>query len=128
MDIVGERRLLKLAGILDDADMLHRTNQEPTYNQGSVNHPCGTPACAIGHWKRHSRGRIIFSMDNYTLIHTESFGSCGIRMVGAAEFRITQNEAEELFGGRGCDDAKTAKQAAKYIRKFVRRKQKEQGR
>ena len=120
MDIVGERRLLKLAGILDLADAQHRARKEPTYDQQQIHHDCGTPACAIGHWIRHSRGRITVSEEG-VISYPEVFGAEGITFVGALEFRITGPQAFELFGNNGCDEARTAKQAAKYIRRFVKR-------
>lgn len=127
MDIVGERRLLKLADILDEADATHRAKKEPTYDQEQVTHDCGTPACAIGHWIHHSRGRVVLT-DNDILLHTEVFGAEGVILVGSAEFRITGDQSYELFSGRGCGKAKTAKQAARYIRKFVKRVRKAEGR
>lgn len=127
MDAVGERRLLKLAGILDVADAVHRANKEPTYDQQQIKHNCGTPGCAIGHWIRHSRGRIIF-YSNGLLTHEEVFGAEGISAVGSIEFRITRDQSVELFAGDGCGNAKTAKQAAKYIRRFVKQVKKLEGR
>jgi hypothetical protein len=120
MDIVGERRLLKLADILDSADEIHRAKKEPTYDQMSIEHNCGTPACAIGHWIRHSRGRIHFS-EHGVLTHADVFGAEGVGHAGAAEFRISFEQSVELFGGSGCARAATAKQAAAYIRRFVKR-------
>lgn len=120
MDIVGERRLLKLADILDTADADHKVKKKPTYDQMQITHDCGTPACAIGHWIRSTRGRIILTSDD-VLKHAEVFGSEGTSAVGAAEFRITPGQAHELFGGDGCGSAKTAKEAARYIRRFVKR-------
>lgn len=127
MDIIGERRLLKLAGILDEADAAHRAKKEPTYDQEQITHECGTPACAIGHWIRHSRGRLMIT-EHGVLLHREVFGAEGIRFVGSAEFRISGEQAIELFAHDGCGEAKTAKQAARYIRKFVKRVRKAEGR
>jgi hypothetical protein len=127
MDIVGERRLLKLADILDLADETHRAKKQPTYNQMHIEHDCGTPACAIGHWIRHSRGRVYLT-SNDVLLHKDAFGAEGVCLVGSVEFRITGEQAYELFGGRGCDEARTAKQAAKYIRRFVKRVKQLEGR
>lgn len=120
MDIVGERRLLKLADVLDLADERHRAKKEPTYDQGQITHDCGTPACAIGHWIPHSRRRLIFTKEG-VLFHAENFGIDGIRNAGHKEFRITYDQSDELFSSHGCGGARTAKQAAKYIRRFVKR-------
>lgn len=127
MDAVGERRLLTLAWDLDTADEKHRSKKQPTYDQHQIKHNCGTPACAIGHWIRRTRGRIALSKDG-VLTHAEVFGSEGVSAVGSIEFRITREQANELFAGDGCGKAKTAKQAAKYIRRFVKRIKKLEGR
>lgn len=126
MDTVGKRRLLTLADDLDVADAKHRAKKQPTYDQRQIKHDCGTPACAIGHWIRRTRGRIHMS-EHGVLTHSEVFGAEGVGHVGAAEFRISFKQSVELFGGSGCDKATTAKQAATYIRRFVKRVSKLEG-
>jgi hypothetical protein len=100
-------RLERLARILDTADAEHRAKGEPTYCQEQLRHPCGTPACAAAHYAKHTR-RVMS-----VLFKWES------------EFQISPDEAVQLFASDGCGRAKTAKQAAKYIRKFIARKRKE---
>lgn len=109
---VGNRRLLKLADILDKADALHRKLGEPGYDQTRVSHnnECRTPACAWGHWR---------AQPNVTKRLGEWASMCFIE----SEFSISEYDAELIFGGEGCESAKTAKQAAKYIRAFVKRRQ-----
>jgi len=124
---VGNRRLLKLADILDTADALHRKRGEPTYYQGDFEHwdykrSCNTPACALGHYAFNCgpKGqRIYWDHEKGAMAHGMELGEAG-----EIEFAIGMGEYDELFGGSGCDGAKTAKQAAKYIRAFVRRRQK----
>jgi hypothetical protein len=120
----GEKRLLALAAILDTADARHAAKREPKYRQTKFAHTCGTPACAGGHWTQHSSGRL-------ELIDTDGFGSFRIRdQTGAVrtvdafrpEFSLSHQESVELFGADGCDYARTAKEAAEYIRRFVRRR------
>jgi hypothetical protein len=131
MNKIQRKRLEKLATILDTADAEHRKNSEPKYYQGVFTHPCGTPACALGHYAAASPKR-------WAIIKETSFElwqvpqprlklSRGARTEDDAtdEFGLTIREYEELFGGVGCGEAKTAKQAARYIRKFLTRKDKE---
>lgn len=140
---VGIRRLLKLAGILDTADAEHRKKKEPVYNQMSMDHLCGTPACALGHWafnnpRRWRYERIALPavswMDSKVpefyvevcLKARQSGSAWRLSFSEAAnDFGITDMQADELFSGEGCGNARTAKQAARYIRKFVKRLQKE---
>jgi hypothetical protein len=97
-------RLEHLAHILDTADAEHRKNGEPTYSQWCQFHLCGTPSCALGHYRaRTERARSLAFYEE-------------------KEFGLSQAETEELFDCDGCGGAKTAKQAAKYIRKFIARK------
>jgi hypothetical protein len=109
---VGDRRLLKLAGILDVADALHRKRKEPGYCQERYNHECGSPACALGHAysDRGFRRAGLKNPDWSFVVEDAEF------------FSITVAEAQELFDTDGCGSARTAKQAAKYIRAFVKRR------
>ncbi len=115
----GANRLLKLALILDTADALHKKKGESTYDQGIYRHPCGTPACALGHWAAANPKRWRF--DNYGLpFVARDFESGTYSAVD--EFGISYDEADDLFGYAGCGEAQTAKEAARYIRTFVKRK------
>ena len=103
----GNRRLLKLAGILDKADAKHRAKGEPTYEQDRMVHTCGTPACAAGHAEADpGLRRAGLKVNSYRTF--------------VDFFSIDRAEDDELFGFKGCGKAQTAKQAAKYIRKFVK--------
>jgi hypothetical protein len=107
---LGARRLLRLAKILDSAKR---------YDQQKLQHSCGTPACAWGHY--------VFSLGERKrrqFLSTDMTGFAVIRGIDQAdnEFMLSWNEREELFGVSGCSNARTAKQAAKYIRAFVKRK------
>jgi hypothetical protein len=107
----GNRRLLKLADILDVADALHRKRKEPTYSQLDVEHGCGTPACAYGHAvaNRDLRRAGIPSYSDWN--RREEF------------FAVAATEFYDIFGGDGCNGARTAKQAARYIRTFAKRRE-----
>jgi hypothetical protein len=111
---LGARRLLKLAKILDTADALHKKRAEGPYDQQIYQHECGTPSCAWGHYvlsdKRIAARLGMRKEEIYAGEHPKS------------EFGIDWEDANELFGMRGCGHAKTAKDASKYIRSFVKRK------
>jgi len=119
---LGARRLLKLAKILDKADALHEKHREPTYEQDKYISHCGTPGCALGHWAFNNKKRWYYSRI-YKMVGLRRGGSKGYGYFDAIkEFSITSEERDKLFSGFGCNRATTAKQAARYIRKFVQRK------
>lgn len=104
-------------------------------------HYCGTPACALGHYAARrdlqqmfqlpTREALDFNRDRGPL--QVYLGSCSI-IVGAwgatspsgalfvhaqHHFGITAAQAEDLFSSRGCGNARTPIEAAKYIERFV---------
>ncbi len=118
----GANRLLKLALILDTADALHKKKGAPTYDQRVYVWNCGTPACALGHWVAANPKRFRFQFGSPVRNGREEYAGLGTAPV---EFGISDYEAMELFDLCGCDNAQTAKEAARYIRAFVKRKLKE---
>jgi hypothetical protein len=105
----GNANLLKLAEILETADAEHQAKGEPPYDQSTYAHHCGTPACAVGHW-RAFRGRIVVPAQ---APHHQS------AQVDRDDFALVDMEYYGLFGDFGCGDAQTAKEAAAFIRTFV---------
>lgn len=116
-----------------------RRTQITTYRQNTFSHPCGTPACAIGHYAYRTPARwgwstwgdlmlapdaaslpLVFDISRNTEVH-------GAWRQVMHEFCISIEEVRELFETRGCGNAQTAKEAALYIRGFVARKRKELG-
>lgn len=96
----GGKHLALLVYILDDADEKHRLAGEPTYLQRAVRHPCGTPACAIGHLRDAYRD--VFGFNSFLMVPR-------------------WQDYYELFSQWGCGNAITARQAADYIRHYIRR-------
>lgn len=96
---------------------------------------CGTPACALGHYAaRRDLQR------EFKIWTDKRYGYAGIlaRSDGSSEFEAAaehfgltydpydgDGEVYELFAPSGCGGAKTPKQAARYIERFVARKEKE---
>lgn len=114
---LGNKRLLMLADRLNIVDAIHRKKGEPTYDQSSLVHACGSPACAAGHYlnmphvKRRDLVWTVPSFEREFCLDTRTppYG--------------VSTDFGKLFGQTGCDGAKTAKQAAKYIRQFVKARQ-----
>jgi hypothetical protein len=103
------------------------------YDQTTWVNPCGSPACALGHYAAQYPKRFVLNPNwvspitglTRAVIHLRSSENSVLSPTSSIvteEFQITESESEELFNGGGCGEAKTAKEAAAYIRKFVRRK------
>lgn len=123
---IGNRRLLRAAKILDTADAKHKRAGEPLYLQRFFTHPCGTPACTLGHYAAHTPKRWAFDDGKrpyLTGAGDEAYMSHDSFEDACVEFDISLREAELLFGARGCNSATTAAEAAVYIRRFVRQRE-----
>lgn len=101
----GNINLLLLADILEDADERHMAAGEPTYDQTTWTHDCGTPACAIGHWLAHE-GRPVPRPreDDFPRLR--------------ALFAVDELQWARLFGYRTGYE-RTARGEARLIREFV---------
>jgi len=116
-------RLRKLAKILFTADEKHSQNDEPEYDQGRYMWPCGTPACALGHWAAANPKRWKLKRTGYSEkvpLLREKTTNDPIEDA-AKEFGLDYNEVSELFDGDGCGWARTGREAAIYIENFIRR-------
>jgi hypothetical protein len=87
---------------------------------------CGTPACVLGTYAsredvqkafrlRKSRGSGVLNICNSRNNRCIGFGDPEV----LEHFGIEEDEAEELFGAYGCDDAKSEESAASYIERFI---------
>jgi hypothetical protein len=153
---VGLLRLERLALILEKAHRVHSKlpdidiqyvekdtavrDQVCAYRQQVFAHACGTPACALGHyayntptrwgWSENGlRGALDFAflLQVPVSVDGQQHFLTGTWKQTMHEFAITFAECLELFDTRGCGDAQNAKEAAKYIRNFVKRKRKALG-
>jgi hypothetical protein len=114
---MGNKRLIQLAEILEAADENHASRGEPLYEQQIYTHPCGTPACALGHWAAANPQSWAFSSGApYGLTTGSRWNQCAI------DFHLGLDEIDELFGMFGCGLPSTSKEAASYIRGFVSRR------
>lgn len=90
-----------------------------------IAHPCGTPACSMGHYaaredlqnrfRLNSRGTIC--LRNNREVENITAEICN-------HFDIDNYQAEELFGSIGCGDASSLRDATKYVKKFIKREKK----
>ena len=79
-------------------------------------HPCGTPACAVGHYAaRRDLQRTFRITKNGSLPFADEDSY--------SHFGIDGEEYDALFSAVGCGNAKTTTQAARYIERFVKRKE-----
>lgn len=94
---------------------------------------CGTPACALGHYASRTDlqrfVKIQYHKDDFGIKYAELayFGSrdSGVDYCDSEferHFGISLEETELLFSWDGCNGAKTALAAAKYIERFVKQK------
>jgi hypothetical protein len=120
---VNKERLLNVAKAL-------RESPDPGMFTMSLEcHPCGTPACAWGHYAARAD-----LQDEFCIRPTEDddepghdvFTQSGA-LAGAysplidKHFDITMSQAIDLFSVGGCNFANTAIEAAEYIEAFVAR-------
>lgn len=123
---LGNARLLRLADILSKVDKQHEKKDEPAYYQGAFVHECGTPACALGHYAHATpeRWKIVkYSATDYEYyddpkLRHESSGN--VFYDAKKEFCLSDREADRLFDSEGCGEALNGKEAAAFIRKFVK--------
>jgi hypothetical protein len=82
---------------------------------------CGSPCCALGHyaWRRDLQQTFeLIHASVYSLID-DAEDCCFDGSVICEHFGLTRNEANALFSERGCGQAITALDAARYIERFA---------
>jgi len=83
---------------------------------------CGSPACALGHYAARNDLQNTFYLDYDTNAIRSIRFNRPLQLNGhlvRREFGISCMEAEELFGGIGCDNALSPNAAANYIENFL---------
>jgi hypothetical protein len=98
--------LLLLADILEAASAGPHAVGEPSYSPWNHAHDSGTPACPLSHWYAYKGSTWLDGHLDEVL----------------EEFALTASESADLFAPEGCGNAKTAAEAAAYIRAFVDRR------
>lgn len=85
----------------------------------------GTPACALGHYASRRDLQRALKINGHGFVMFGGIYAGCFALFAVGHFGITQKEAVLLFSSTGCGGAKTAKAAARYIERFVARKEKE---
>lgn len=131
----GNRRLLKLADELQGiraARAVKKLQGIRGYDQTSILHPCGSPACAWGHYvvnnkRRRQRILAVAGDDVYQEdVINEGPVKLPAMMQATEEFALTDDESNSLFESYGCGNAKSGTEAARFIRNFVKNRQKKE--
>lgn len=133
MEAIYKKRLLNVARALREspkpkAFTMHCYVGGDTWDFDTSHNWCGTPACALGHYAARTDLQRLMRILNGKAVYRESiYGSsiCYADECVLKHFGIYWSEAGCLFGSEGCGNAKTTKQAARYIERFVARKEKE---
>lgn len=127
--LTGKARLLRVALALREA-------RNPKFDMIDYLHPCGTPACAFGHYAVRTDLQGDFRVDRDGGRFAVYLTDKGLNLLGyghlyntfagsfnhTTHFEITTDEWDTLFSHKGCAGAKTAIQAADFIEKFAHAK------
>ena len=128
MKAIHRKRLLNVAKAL-------RESKDPfAFDMTLFGHDCGTPACALGTYgARRDLQRTLFLKRFRSRILGErvwiadsrgrSIGYDSPAVFG--HFGISADDADELFSSSGCGGARSPVHAARYIERFVARKDRE---
>jgi hypothetical protein len=127
---MNKERLLNIAKALREAP------RPDKFTMSDV-HACGTPACAFGHYAARRDLQQDFQLPTrcyenrdypWIFCNTVLVGAWGATRPTAMwgreasnHFGIPHDQVNELFCSDGCGNAKTATQAAQYIKRFVSR-------
>lgn len=142
---LGNKRLLELARILSRVPNVPKkvNGKIRGYDQTVYSHPCGTPACAWGYWEYSDKSRFkrLAKAAGYPKediadavahwheaswpvgVPEDELRICQLHIGvyhSQKEFALESGDVVRLFGGYGCDGAQNGKQAAAYIRNFVK--------
>lgn len=123
-------RLEKLITVLQEAD-------PKGFSMERFGNACGTPACVLGHYAARRDIQRSFRFlpsdnphpefeNNITTNKWESVWHDGEEV--CSHFGIDSYQAEELFGGDGCNEATTPTQAIRFITKFIKTHKERQAR
>lgn len=127
MKAIHRKRLLNVAKALRESPTPRRD-----FSMGSYTAPCGTPACALGHYamrrdlqKTFRLARLLPDHNKLWLALPNGTTIDYFKAPVLEHFGIDRDEAGDLFSTCGCGGARTAAQAARFIERFVARKDRE---
>lgn len=103
--------------LLNVAKALREARNPEAFTMRTIAHPCGTPACALGHYAARPDLQDAFILTSEgTLVSTDGESPFEMEL---KHFEISAEQEYELFGAWGCADATTPIAAADYIERFV---------
>lgn len=113
--------------LLNVARALRESPDPDAFDMTCYAHPCGTPACALGHYAARPDLQSAFRLDEEWMVPVLAPASDGKYDIALQDpevrlhFGLDITECCELFGRDGCGSAKSAVEAAEYIEAFCRR-------
>jgi hypothetical protein len=113
--------------LLNVARALRESPDPGSFDMDAYMHPCGTPACALGHYAARTdlQGAFVVLPREGTigcLMTASGSDSFYDHATVCEHFGITFGEANLLFSHDGCNRARSARVAAKFIESFVAQK------
>jgi hypothetical protein len=118
---IYRQRLLNVARALREAPLPKAfCMQFWTYDDSRLERgfPCGTPACALGHYAARADLQDEFFINHRGRLDTIERDELPIRLA-VKHFGLTEAETDRLFEMWGCGGATTPIEAAEYIEAFV---------
>jgi hypothetical protein len=118
--------------LLNVARALRESKQPGAFSMERYMHPCGAPACALGHYASREDLQSEFKLrhnipgdDEWLNASNGVVDKHGVPVhydssVIQEHFEIGWDDAEELFSENGCHFARTANDAAAYIYHWVK--------
>lgn len=106
---------LKESPAPDQFDMGTWLNHYP----GLQNNWCGTPACVLGHYAVRAASARVDGSDRMDVIFETISLATNTERGFTALGGLEPYQVAELFGSRGCGDARTIGRAIAYIEKFI---------
>lgn len=128
---------------LEEGENVKNSNHSRQFDMGQFVHFCGAPACALGYAGSRPdlqkvlriKGRRTREPGQYGGLKADAYLAYTpkyARLNGGEEasysdivlreaLGLNHDQASELFSGGGCNGATTPKQAAKYIRRFIKK-------
>lgn len=119
--------------VLNVAVSLRESPEPNGFTMRRYINPCGTPACAFGHYASRTdlQKLVVFGDNKLDIFYSDKIKATSNTCYNRADFDddlvqehfgITLDESTELFGTVGCGRAKTTLQAANYIEGFLENK------
>ena len=102
---------------------LEEAPEPDNFSMQMYGHPCGAPACVLGHYAARTDLQKTFTLDAIGDVRTNDGSLLGSWQNNACpHFGISSVEAFDLFDSDGCDFAQTPAEAIAYVKEFIIKK------